>query len=332
MKLTIIIVSYNVRGFLAQCLRSIEKASEGLDVETFVVDNNSSDDTAEYIHEHFPWVRFMQNSDNVGFAKANNRAIRESESDYVLLLNPDTFIGENVLNQLIAFMDSHPEAGAAGVEMIGADGRFARESRRGVPTPFTSFCKMSGLARIFPSSHTLGHYYMSYLPQDEANQIEIISGACMCLRRKALTQVGLLDETFFMYGEDIDLSYRILKAGWQNWYIPVTILHYKGESTKKNQFRYINAFYTAMVIFMNKHFSSYSFWFTWLMKLAVYVKGGIDFIYQNLKVLTDFHKDDYYLSRAQYAEFDTEKMSYEDILREMKQIGLTNKKTTIRLI
>ena len=212
MKLSIVIVSYNVKYYLEQCLRSVMRATTRLQAEVWVVDNASTDGSVEYLQTRFPSVHFVQNADNRGFSAANNQAIRQSQGEYVLLLNPDTIVGEDVLEGCVAFLDAHPQAGAVGVRMLNADGSFAPESRRGVPTPFTSFCKMSGLSRLFPMSTVFGRYYMRYLDANEANRIEIISGAFNMLRRKAIDHVGLLDERFFMYGEDVDLSYRLLQG------------------------------------------------------------------------------------------------------------------------
>ena len=253
-RLSIIIVSYNVKYYLEQCLRSVERATTQMPVQIWVVDNASTDGTLDYLRPRFPHVHFIANQDNRGFSAANNQAIRLSTSQYVLLLNPDTIVGEDVLQGCMDFLDAHPQAGATGVRMLNADGSFAPESRRGVPTPFTSFCKMSGLCRLFPRSKVFGRYYMRYLDVEQPNEIDIISGAFIMIRRQALDEIGLLDERFFMYGEDVDLSYRLLQGGWQNWYLPLSILHYKGESTVKSSFRYVHIFYNAMLIFFNKHY------------------------------------------------------------------------------
>lgn len=275
-RLSIVIVSYNVKYYLEQCLRSVERAARNLQTEVWVVDNASTDGTLDYLPPRFPSVHFVANAGNRGFSAANNQAIRLSHGEYVLLLNPDTIVGEDVLEGCVAFLDTHPQAGATGVRMLNADGAFAPESRRGVPTPFTSFCKMSGLCRLFPRSTVFGRYYMRYLDAGKAGQIEIISGAFNMLRRKALDQVGLLDERFFMYGEDVDLSYRLLLAGWQNWYLPLSILHYKGESTVKSSFRYVHIFYNAMLLFFNKHYGRRYRLLGVLVRLAVYGRACLD--------------------------------------------------------
>lgn len=283
MKLSVVIVNYNVRYYLEQCLLSVEKALCGLSGEVFVVDNASTDDSVAYLKSRFPWVRYIENKENVGFSRANNQAIVQARGEYVLLLNPDTFVGERSLRECMDFMDEHPRAGVCGVGMLKVDGSFAPESRRGIPTPFVAFCKMSGLGALFPKSHLFGRYYMQYLNKQAINPIEIVSGAFMFIRKKALDEVGLLDETFFMYGEDIDLSYRVLKAGYQNYYIPTNILHYKGESTKKDSLRYVNAFHKAMAIFFKKHFSHYSFIYSFFITLAIVIKGMMTYVAQKVR-------------------------------------------------
>ncbi len=266
MKLSVVIVSYNVRALLTACIDSVVKAAEGIDTEVFVVDNDSADDTVEVIARDYPWVHLINNKENLGFSKANNMAIRQSAGEYVLLLNPDTVVAEGTLRGAVAFMDQHPEAGGAGVRMHNADGTLAPESRRAVPTPFVAARKMLGFSK---------RYYMSHLPWDKPGKIEVVSGAFMLLRRKAIDQVGLLDEDFFMYGEDIDLSYRLLQGGWQNWYLPLDIVHYKGQSTQKSDFRYVHVFYQAMLIFFRKHYSHLSFFFSVPVKVAIYFRAAL---------------------------------------------------------
>ena len=265
-KLSIVIVNYNVRNYLEQCLQSVQKALEGIEGEVWVVDNNSSDDSVEVLRRDYPWVRLVANTENMGFARANNLAIRQSQSEYVLLLNPDTVVEEPTLRGVLQFMDAHPEAGGAGVMMHNADGTLAPESRRGLPTPWVAALKMFGFTK---------RYYMSYLPWDQPGRIDVISGAFCMLRRKAIDQVGLLDEDFFMYGEDIDLSYRLLKGGWQNWYLPFSIIHFKGKSTQKTDYRYVHIFYQAMLIFFRKHYSHLSFIYAIPVKLAIYFRAFI---------------------------------------------------------
>ena len=280
LKLSVIIVNYNVKYYLDQCIRSVLRAFEEMNTpaEIIVVDNHSVDGSVDYLEQRypqklFPMVRFVRSAHNLGFARANNIAIRQSRGEYVLLLNPDTIVGEDALKASVDFMDAHEDAGAVGVRMLGAQGRRAMESRRGLPTPMVSFFKMLGFCNRWPHHRLFGKYYMGYLPWDEPCQIEVVSGAYCMLRRKALDEVGLLDEDFFMYGEDIDLSYRVLKGGYHNYYLPVDILHYKGESTQKSSFRYVHVFYEAMLIFFRKHYSGMTFLLSLPIKTAIYAKA-----------------------------------------------------------
>ena len=268
-KLSVVIVSYNVRHYLDQCLESVQKALGDMDAEVFVVDNASADDTMSVLPSKYPEVSFIANNENQGFARANNLAIRQATGQYVLLLNPDTTVAEHTLCEAVAFMDSHPKAGGAGVMMHNEDGTLAPESRRAIPTPWVSALKMLGFTK---------RYYMSHLPWNEPAQIEVISGAFFLLRHDALDQVGLLDEDFFMYGEDIDLSYRLIKGGWENWYLPLPIVHYKGKSTRKSDYRYVHVFYQAMLIFFRKHYSHLSVFYTVPVKIAIYFRALIALI------------------------------------------------------
>lgn len=274
MKLSVVIVNYNVSHYLLQCVDSLSHALRGTDSEVIVVDNHSRDNSVTLLRQYHPEVRIVENLHNLGFAKANNIAIRQSRGEYVLLLNPDTIVSESVVKGVISFLDSHPEAGSAGVRMLNADGTVAPESRRGVPTPMTAFYKLSGLCGMFPNSRRFGRYYLGHLPWDSPQQIEVVSGAFCMLRTSVLKNVGLLDEDYFMYGEDIDLSYRILKSGTTNWYVPETILHYKGESTHKSSFRYVHVFYQAMHIFFRKHFSHLGLFISIPIKTAIIVKAS----------------------------------------------------------
>ena len=291
LKLSVIIVNYNVKYYLDQCISSVLRAFEVMKktsssdssvneevAEIIVVDNHSADGSVDYLEKRYPqmlypMVRFVRSAHNLGFARANNIAIRQSRGEYVLLLNPDTIVGEDALKASVDFMDAHEDAGAVGVRMLGAQGRRAMESRRGLPTPMVSFFKMLGFCNRWPHHRLFGKYYMGYLPWDESCQIEVVSGAYCMLRRKALDEVGLLDEDFFMYGEDIDLSYRVLKGGYHNYYLPVDILHYKGESTQKSSFRYVHVFYEAMLIFFRKHYSGMTFLLSLPIKTAIYAKA-----------------------------------------------------------
>ena len=283
MKLAVVIVSYRVKHYLEQCIVSVEQATKDIDCEIVVVDNHSDDGTVEFLKERFAdRITLVESNHNLGFSKANNIAIRQTDSEYVLLLNPDTFVAEDCLRQVLQFMDTHPAAGGCGVKMHNADGSVARESRRGIPTPWVALQKMLGRS---------GRYYMSHLPWDEPARIEAMSGAFCMLRRQALEKVGLLDEDFFMYGEDIDLSYRLLKGGYENWYVPANIVHYKGESTQKSSFRYVHVFYQAMLIFFRKHYSHASWLITLPIKTGIYLRALLallQMLYWNLRLSLGF--------------------------------------------
>lgn len=278
-KLSVVIVNYNVKHFLEQALLSVEKAIAHVDSEVWVVDNCSVDGSVEMVEEKFPWVKLMANKENVGFSKGNNQAIRASNSEYVLLLNPDTVVSEDTFKKCIDYMDAHGDVGGMGVRMIDGKGRFLPESKRGLPTPSVAFYKMTGLANIFSKSRKFGKYHLKYLSEFENHEVEVLSGAYMLMRSSCLEKVGLLDEDFFMYGEDIDLSYRIIKGGYKNVYFAdTTIIHYKGESTKKRSANYVKVFYNAMVLFAQKHYSTrMAGWFSALIHVAIYLRAGLAF-------------------------------------------------------
>lgn len=285
MKLSVVIVNYNVEHFLEQCLLSVRKASVGIDVEVFVVDNISIDNSVQMVKDKFPEVKLIENKQNVGFSIANNQAMRVSNGEYVLLLNPDTVVEEDTFIKVCDFMDQHPEAGGLGVKMIDGKGVFLPESKRGLPTPSVAFYKIFGFSTLFPKSKVFGKYHLGYLDKEEINEIDVLSGAFMLMRKKVLDKVGLLDEAFFMYGEDIDLSYRIVLGGYKNYYYPKTkIIHYKGESTKKSSVNYVFVFYNAMIIFAKKHFSAKNAkMFSILIKLAIYLRAAVAIVNRFLK-------------------------------------------------
>jgi GT2 family glycosyltransferase len=283
MKLSVIIVNYNVRYFLEQALLSVRKAAEKVPTEVWVVDNDSVDESVEMVREKFPEVKVIANKVNVGFSTANNQAIVESTAEYILLLNPDTIVREDTFEKTVAFMDAHPEAGALGVKMIDGKGNFLPESKRGFPSPEVAFYKTFGLSKIFPKSKRFNRYHLGYLSADENHEVDVLSGAFMLLRKSVLDEVGLLDEAFFMYGEDIDLSYRVVKAGYKNYYLAdTTIIHYKGESTKKGSLNYVRTFYNAMIIFTRKHFGgSKAGMFVTMLKGAIYFRAALT-LFSNL--------------------------------------------------
>lgn len=275
--LSVIIVNYNVAYFLEQCLHSVFRAVDGLDVEVFVVDNDSVDGSVAMVREKFPQVDLTAMKENLGFSRANNLVIKRATGRYVLLLNPDTLVEEDTFRKTVAFMDAHPDAGGLGVKMIDGQGNYLPESKRGLPTPMVAFHKIFGLSALFPKSRIFGRYHLGYLSRDEVHEIDVLSGAFMMMRKSVLDEVGLLDEEYFMYGEDIDLSYRIVLGGYKNYYFPHTrIIHYKGESTKKSSINYVFVFYRAMAIFARKHFSRRNAkTFAFLINFAIWLRAGL---------------------------------------------------------
>jgi GT2 family glycosyltransferase len=267
MDLSVIIVSYNVQYFLEQCLLSIQEASKGLKVEVIVVDNNSTDATCKNITSKFPLVRLLSNQNNIGFSKANNQGVKIAKGEYVLILNPDTVVAEDTFLKVLNFAKEKQNLGVLGVKLIDGAGNFAPESKRGIPTPMVSFYKLFGI-----SGKRTGKYYATHLTEDETGVVEVCSGAFMFLKRTVYNEVNGFNEAYFMYGEDIDLSIKLINSGYQNYYFSNTqIIHYKGESTQKN-LRYLSYFYDAMKIFYNKHFK--------LNRLYdFFMKFGIDFWY-----------------------------------------------------
>lgn len=270
---------------MEQCLNSVYKSLNNVSGEVFVVDNNSVDNSIEMVKKKFPDTQIIENKINVGFSKANNQGIELSTGKYILLLNPDTVIEEDTLSKVIFFMENNTEVGGLGVHMVDGSGTFLPESKRGLPTPMVAFYKIFGLSTLFPKSKKFGKYHLGYLPEFETNEVEILSGAFMLMRKETLDKVGLLDETFFMYGEDIDLSYRILLGGYKNYYFAETnIIHYKGESTKKSSVNYVFVFYRAMVIFAEKHFSKKNAkLFSFLINIAIYLRASLAIIIQFFK-------------------------------------------------
>ncbi len=259
MLLSVIIVNYNVKYFLEQCLCSVRKALEsgslsGDRAEVLVIDNNSVDGSVEYLTPRFPFVRFITNKENTGYARANNQGLKEAKGKYVLFLNPDTILPEDIFKKTLTFLNKHADAGALGVHMIDGSGRFLKESKRGLPTPWASFCKMTGLTAAFPSSKAFAGYYMGHLDEKVTQEVEVLAGAFLMGQRELLQSLGGFDERFFMYAEDIDLSYRITEAGYKNYYLAeAVIIHFKGESTRRDA-RYLKLFYKAMRQFVEKHY------------------------------------------------------------------------------
>ncbi len=279
--LSIIIVNYNVRQFVLQTLHSVYQSHlDGLSIEVIVVDNNSVDGSVLAIEEHFPQTKILANKDNPGFSKANNQGIEISKGEFVLLLNPDTVLEEKTLAMSVARIKAESDIGALGVKMIDGTGTFLPESKRSFPTPWNSLTKLLGLSSLFSGSKIMGGYNLTYLDENIAHDIDVLCGAFMLMRKSALDQSGLLDEDFFMYGEDIDLSYRIKKAGYRVLYYPGTkIIHYKGESTKKSSVNYVKIFYNAMIIYVKKHYKGgVASLFVLMLSMAIYFRAGISIV------------------------------------------------------
>lgn len=264
-RLSVIIVSYNVSGYLDHCLDSVQMACEGLSAEIIVVDNASTDDSAEMVRRKYPGVILVENARNAGYSRANNQGIRAAAGEYVLLLNPDTLVPANAFRDSIAFLEAHPDAGMMSLKLVNADGSFQPACRRSFPTPATAFYRMTGLSRLFPQSRTFGRYNLTYLDEDQTAEVDALCGAYMMIRSEVLRAVGGLDETFFMFGEDIDFCLRIKQAGWKVCYHPCCgVIHFKGKSSRKNRFQSAWSFYNSMVIFSRKYFGQ---------KLGFFPKG-----------------------------------------------------------
>jgi len=289
MKLSIIIVNYKVKHYVEQCLRSVFKALEGIDGEVWVVDNASGDDSVEYLQKVFQTaknsIHFLKNDENLGFGRANNMAIEMAQGEYILLLNPDTLLTEHTLTDCLAFADAHPEMGAVGGRLLSDSGRIAPESLRGLPTPWASLCKVSGLARLFPNSPKFGGYYLSYLPKDKPQEIAIVSGAFLLTRKSVLERAGTFDEQFFMYCEDTDLDARIVDAGYRNYYVPTPLLHYKGESSRQISMQRIRVFYTAIYRYFRKHNAHAGLLATAAISTAIWGLAGIAYCKRGVQVM-----------------------------------------------
>lgn len=277
LKLSVIIVNYNARYFLDICLQSSKRAMQGIDAELVVVDNASTDDSVLMVKKSHPWVRLIENKENCGFAKANNMAIMQAKGEFVLLQNPDTIVAEDTYHQCLLYLEENNFVGALGIRMIDGSGEFLRESKRGLPTPLTAIFRASGLSYIFPKSRIFARYYVGHLVNNRNAEVPILAGAYMMIRKTALDACGLLDEDYFMYGEDIDLSYRIDRGGFTNSYFGLaSIIHFKGESTSKQSDKYLNSFFGAMEIFYQKHFSG---------TMSVWINGLIHWGIKTKKVL-----------------------------------------------
>ena len=281
-ELAIIIVSYNVRDFLEQALVSIKKALGTISSEIWVVDNASTDNTVGFVKRDFPEVRLIENKKNVGFAAANNIVLKKSNAKYFCLINPDTIVQEDTFSTLLTFLKENERAGMVGCKILNPNGTLQLACRRSFPTAWVAFCKITGLSQLFPKSRTFGRYNLTYLDPDSTSSVEAISGSFMMVRREVVEKVGLLDEQFFMYGEDLDWCYRIQQAGWKIYYLPKTkIIHFKGESSRRSQFDSLRLFYRAMHLFVVKHYkSSYFYIPQWLLLIAIWAKAFVSMLKQ----------------------------------------------------
>jgi len=285
--LSVIMVSYNVKDFLEQALISVQKALRDIPSEIIVVDNHSSDGSAAHLRARFPAVKLIENSENLGFAKASNQGLRVARGQFLALLNPDTIVQEDTFASMLAFTKEHPDTGMLGCKILNPNGTLQLACRRSFPTPWVAFTKLSGLSRLFPKSKWFGRYNLTFLDPDRSYEVEAVSGAIMMIPRSVLDRVGYLDETFFMYGEDLDWCYRIRENGWKVRYFSGTqIIHFKGESSKRAQFDRLKVFYQAMSKFAHKHFrAKYFFVPFWLLWLAIWARAGIAFLRNSLNYL-----------------------------------------------
>ncbi len=285
--LSVILVNYNVKSYLEQALESIRKSLEGLNAEIFVVDNASHDGSVPMVRSKFSDVHLIVNAENVGFAKANNQAIRLAKGRHVCLINPDTLVREDTFRVCVAYLDDHPEAGMVGGKVLNPDGTLQLACRRSFPTPWVAFTKVSGLSALFPKTRLFGRYNMTYLDPEQRADVEAISGSFMVIRKTVIDQIGMLDEQFFMYGEDLDWCYRIYQAGWKIVYLPDTqIIHYKGRSTREASLDAIKLFYGAMVLFVKKHFGrGFSLLPQWFLMLGIWLRGGVVLAGNLLRIL-----------------------------------------------
>lgn len=344
MKLSVVILNYNVRYFLEQCIRSVQKALKDIPSEIIVVDNNSSDGSCEMVRSVFPEITLIANKENVGFSKANNQGVALAKGEYVCILNPDTAVGEDTFLQVLEFIQKKDNPGAVGVKLIDGTGNFLPESKRNVPTPRVSYYKMLG------KNHPRYPYYASHLQEDEIGEVPVLVGAFMLIKKSVYQAVGGFDEDYFMYGEDIDLSYKLLKGGYKNYYFgKTTVLHYKGESTTKDKV-YFERFYGAMSIFYRKHFKANNI-FKWLINIGVWgaktfktvsqkpekstsitppsvyvVSDDVSFVekikstYNNVSVVTLTDMLNKNFQKSQFV-FDAQKVSYRDIFKLIQKLN-----------
>lgn len=285
--ISLVIVNYKVKEYIANLLHSVEKAKGELNLQTIVVDNNSQDDSIAFLEKRFPWVTYIENEQNVGFGKANNQGFEIAEGEYTLIINPDTLVSEETFEEMISHMKDNVHCGACGCKILNPDGTFAPESKRSVPSIASSLYKVTGLTALFPESKVFGDYYLGWIPENEVHAVPVLSGAFMFWRTSVLKKLGGFDERFFMYGEDIDLCYRIQETDYHIDYVPTTsIIHYKGESTRKGDLKYVRIFNKALYQFFDKHYSSkYSLFFRMFIFLAITLRAGITFVLNNVRLI-----------------------------------------------
>jgi len=320
LELSIIIVSYNVKCFVEQCLYSVLNAVKNIDAEIIVIDNNSTDGSYDYLNFNFTNVKFIWNKKNIGFSKANNIALAQATGKLVLFLNPDTIVAEDCLDKCLSFFKAQKNIGALGIRMIDGTGKYLKESKRGFPTPFTSLYKITGLTALFPNSKRFAKYYLGHLPPNKNHVVDVLSGAFMIVDKNILDITNGFDESFFMYGEDIDLSFRIQKAGYKNYYFSgSSIIHFKGESTKKNNIRYVILFYGAMNLFVKKHYSVFeSLIYRFLINVAVLLKVIADAINKSFSFLKNtFSKKSIKTLQAVLISTEKEYVSLTNILKSV---------------
>lgn len=282
MELSIIIVNYNVRFFLEQCLHSVSKAIQGLDAEVWVVDNASTDGSLDYLKPLFPGVHFLANAENTGYAVANNQALTHCKGRYIVFLNPDTLVAEDCFKLCLDFIRAKPSAGAMGIRMLDGSGKFLPESKRAFPSPVSALYKLIGLSAIFTRSPIFNRYSLGHLNQHQDHEVDVLAGAFMLFPKTVLDHVGGFDQRFFMYGEDIDLSYRVQKAGFKNYYFAgSSIIHFKGESTRKGSLNYVLLFYNAMRLFVQKNYRGGAAGvFAFFIQLAILIRGAFSIMHR----------------------------------------------------
>lgn len=288
MKVSVIIVNYNVKYFLEVCLHSVSRAAKGMEVEIIVVDNNSKDGSCAMVRDRYPSVVLIENTDNKGFSKANNQGVEIAKGEYILFLNPDTVMPEDFFTKMVGYMDTHPEAGSVGPKLLDGKGQFAPDGKKSFPSLSVAIFKTTGINKLFSRSPYFNKYYAVHIGEDEVAEVDVLSGCCMMVRSKLLPQIGgAFDEDYFMYCEDVDLAYRIQKSGYKNIYYPeATLIHYKGESTRKATLSYVRIFNEALATFVKKHYSkSNARLFVLFINVGIVLRAVLGFVKQVLKVL-----------------------------------------------